>query len=65
MVGILCLSIVSAAAMTFLVKYVGNRPSAKQVSSGSSTSESDGVIEDGAAKRELQERGLGRLWWRR
>lgn len=65
MVGILCLSIVSAAAMAFLVKYVGNRPSAKQVSSGSSTSESDGVIEDGAAKRELQERGLGRLWWRR
>ena len=51
--------------MALLLKYVGNRPSAKQVSSGSSTSESEGVIEDGAAKRELQERGLGRLWWRR
>ncbi len=65
MVGILCLSIVSAAVMALLLKYVGNRPSAKQVSSGSSTSESEGVIVDGAAKRELQERGLGRLWWRR
>lgn len=65
MVGILCLSIVSAVVMALLLKYVGNRPSAKQVSSGSSTSESEGVIVDGAAKRELQERGLGRLWWRR
>lgn len=65
MVGILCLSIVSAVVMALLLKYVGNRPSAKQVSSGSSISESEGVIVDGAAKRELQERGLGRLWWRR
>lgn len=65
MVGILCLSILSAVVMALLLKYVGNRPSAKQVSSGSSTSESEGVIVDGASKRELQERGLGRLWWRR
>ena len=65
MVGILCLSIVSAFVMALLLRYIGNRPSAKQISSGSSTSESEGVIEDGAAKRELQERGLGRLWWRR
>lgn len=65
MVGILCLSILSAVVMALLLKYVGNTPSARQVSSGSSTSESEGVIVDGAAKRELQERGLGRLWWRR
>ncbi|KAL8685011.1 MAG: hypothetical protein Q9224_006018, partial [Gallowayella concinna] len=65
MVGILCLSILSAAVMTLLLKYVGNGPSTKQVSSGSSTSEGEGVIVDGAARRELQERGLGRLWWSR
>ncbi|KAL8833144.1 MAG: hypothetical protein Q9170_004476 [Blastenia crenularia] len=65
MVGILCLSILSAAVMTLLLRYVGNRPNGKQVSSGSSTSEGEGVIMDGAARRELQERGFGRLWWSR
>ncbi|KAL8992574.1 MAG: hypothetical protein Q9169_006996 [Polycauliona sp. 2 TL-2023] len=65
MVGILCLSILSAATMTLLLKYVGNGPTAKQASSGSSTSEGEGVVVDGAARRELQERGLGRLWWSR
>ncbi|KAL8847490.1 MAG: hypothetical protein Q9221_007483 [Calogaya cf. arnoldii] len=65
MVGILCLSILSAVAMTLLLKYVGNGPTAKQVSSGSSTSEGEGVVVDRAARRELHERGLGRLWWSR
>ena len=65
MVGILCLSILSAATMTLLLRFVGNGPRAKQASSGSSTSEGEGIIVDGAARRELQERGLGRLWWRR
>ena len=65
MVGILCLSILSSVVMTLLLKWVGNGPAAKQISSRSSTSEVEGVIMDGAAKRELQERGLGRLWWRR
>ena len=65
MVGILCLSILSAFTMTLLLRFIGNRPNAKQISSGSSTSEGEGVIMDGAAKRELQERGFGRLWWRR
>lgn len=65
MVGILCLSILSAFAMTLLLKFVGNGSRAKQVSSGSSTSEGEGVTMDGAAKRELQERGFGRLWWSR
>lgn len=64
MVGILCVSIVSSVVMTLLLKFVGNSP-AKQISSGSSTSEGEGVIVDGAARRELQERGFGRLWWRR
>ncbi|KAL8626665.1 hypothetical protein Q9189_007635 [Teloschistes chrysophthalmus] len=65
MVGILCLSIVSAGVMTVLLRYVGNKPGAKQASSGSSTSEGEGVLVDGAARRELRERGFGRLWWSR
>ncbi|KAL8859004.1 MAG: hypothetical protein Q9178_004485 [Gyalolechia marmorata] len=65
MVGILCLSILSATVMTLLLRYVGNGPSAKQVSSRSSTIEGEGVMVDGAARRELHERGFGRLWWSR
>ena len=65
MVGILCLSILSAGCMTVLLKVVGNGPEAKQISSGSSTSEGEGIVLDGAARRELKERGLGRLWFRR
>lgn len=65
MVGILCGSILSAAVMTMLLRFVGNRPGGKQVSSGSSVSERSEVIVDGAARREVHERGLGRLWWRR
>jgi len=65
MVGILCLSILSSVIMTLLLKFVGNSPRAKQISSGSSTVDGEGPIMDGAARRELQERGLGRLWWKR
>ncbi|KAL8988818.1 MAG: hypothetical protein Q9177_002166 [Variospora cf. flavescens] len=65
MVGILCLSILSAATMTVLLRHFGNGPNAKQMSSGSSTSEGEVGMVDGAAKRELQERGFGRLWWSR
>ncbi|KAL9008839.1 MAG: hypothetical protein Q9173_006080 [Seirophora scorigena] len=50
MVGILCLSIVSAAVMTLLLRHVGNGPHAKLISSGSSTSEGEGVVVDGAAR---------------
>ena len=64
MVGILGLSLLGAATNVVLLRLVGNRP-AKQVSGGSSVSEGEGVIEDGAARRELHERGLGRMWWRR
>jgi MFS family permease len=65
MIGILALSIISSALLTLLLRAVGNGRKAKQISSGSSTSEGEGVIVDGAAQRELHERGLGRLWWRR
>ena len=64
MIGILCLSILSAATNVVLLHFVGNKPT-KQVSGGSSVSEGQGVgFEDGAARRELHERGLGKLWWR-
>ena len=65
MIGILCLSILSAVVNVVLLRLVGNKP-AKQVSGGSSVSEGEGVIvQDGAARRELEERGLGKLWWGR
>jgi MFS family permease len=64
MVGILALSAVNSLALTLLLRAVGKDP-AKQISSTSSTIEGEGVIVDGAARRELQQRGLGRIWWRR
>lgn len=65
MVGILSLSILSAFVMTLLLRFVDNGKSAKQISSGSSTIDGEGIIMDGAAKRELHERGFGRMWWQR
>jgi MFS family permease len=64
MVGILALSAVNSLILTLLLRTVGKDP-AKQISSTSSTIEGEGVIVDGAARRELQQRGLGRIWWRR
>jgi hypothetical protein len=64
MVGILCGSILSAITMTVLLRLFGGQQG-KEISAGSSVSEGDGVIIDGAARREVQERGLGRFWFRR
>ena len=49
--------------MTVLLKVVGNHP-AKHNSSGSSINEGEASIVDGAARREIHERGLGKLWWK-
>lgn len=65
MIGILCLSILSSFTMTILLKVVGNQPSSKILSSGSSANEGAAEYQDGAARRELQQRGLGRMWWSR
>ncbi|KAI4211434.1 MAG: hypothetical protein LQ351_005736 [Letrouitia transgressa] len=62
LVGILCLSILSAIGMTLLVKFVGSGPGAETVRSRSSAINGE-VIVDKAAKRELQQRGFERLWW--
>lgn len=65
MVGILCVSILAAGGMVVLLKVTGG-VNGKKASGGSSRSEGEGVvIEDGAARREVQQRGLGRLWVRR
>jgi MFS family permease len=62
MIGILCLSILSSIVMMVLLKVVGNPPSDKILSSGSSATEGD-RFQDGAARREVQQRGFGRMWW--
>jgi len=64
MIGILCLSILSSVVMTVLLRLFGNNPSDKIISSGSSAPEID-RFQDGAAKRELQQRGFTRMWWSR
>jgi MFS family permease len=64
MIGILCASIVSAGVMVVLLKFFGDSQ-AKELSGASSTSDGITPIVDGAARREVHERGLGRLWWRR
>jgi MFS family permease len=62
MICILCLSILSSLAMTILLKVFGNQPSSKILSSGSSATEDSGY-QDGAARRELRQRGFEGLWW--
>jgi MFS family permease len=61
MIGILCLSILSSLAMTILLKIIGNQPSSKILSNGSSASEGS-EFQDGAARRELRQRGFEGLW---
>ena len=58
MIGILCMSILSALAMFFLLKMVGNPPSTKLLLSDVG---GVGTIEDGAARRETAHRGFGKL----
>lgn len=57
MIGILCMSILSSIVMTILLKIFGNKPSSKLTDGGDSASE----FEDGAARREVNERGFGSL----
>ena len=44
--------------MALVLKYVGNKPGAKQINSGSSTNEGEGIMIDGAAAAKST-RGLG------
>lgn len=60
MVGILCMSILSSFVMYVALNMVGNKPSHKISSSGNSTTSDS--FQDGAARRELKQRGFGRIW---
>ncbi|GAB1314049.1 Vitamin H transporter 1 [Madurella fahalii] len=62
MIGILCMSITSSVVMTALLRIFGNEPSRKISSSGSSAADSTDEYQDGAARREIHQRGFGRLW---
>ncbi|KAF4451569.1 hypothetical protein F53441_5425 [Fusarium austroafricanum] len=59
MIGILCMSILSSFVMKALLAYFGNTPSSKLQSDSASE------FEDGAARREHQERGFGSLPWKK
>lgn len=58
MIGILCASILSAGSMVLLLRLFGNDKTKR--STASSTTEDDYV--DGAARREVQQRGLGKMF---
>lgn len=62
MIGILCMSIASSIVMMVLLRIFGNEPAQKVSSSGSSAVDVD-EIQDGAARREVHQRGFGRMWW--
>lgn len=69
MIGILCLSIVSSAVMWSLLRVFGNEPTHRKrmevaASTGPySSGEDAGEILDGAARREIQQRGFRRMWF--
>ncbi|EHA56657.1 hypothetical protein MCOR27_004401 [Pyricularia oryzae] len=62
MIAILVVSIVSSFANKALLGIFGNEPSRKLTADGTSVSGDDGSFQDGAARREAQQRGFGRLW---
>ncbi|KAJ4326520.1 hypothetical protein N0V84_003043 [Fusarium piperis] len=59
MIGILCMSILSAFLMKTLLTIFGNPPSTKLQDDSSSE------FDDGAARREAHERGFGSLPWKK
>ena len=68
MIGILCLSIVSSFVMMILLKVVGNQPRdgvLRARASDGAAGDSADELQDGAARRELTQRGFRRMWWNR
>ncbi|KAF1950500.1 high affinity nicotinic acid plasma membrane permease-like protein [Byssothecium circinans] len=61
MVGILCGSVLAAAAMVVLLRVVGDGRGKRVCSDGSADEDGDGFV-DGAARREVRQRGLGRMF---
>ncbi|KAK0652147.1 major facilitator superfamily domain-containing protein [Cercophora newfieldiana] len=63
MIGILCISIASSIVMTILLKVFGNNPSQKISGDNNSASDASDEYLDGAARREVHQRGFSRMWW--
>ncbi|KAI0407661.1 vitamin H transporter 1/biotin symporter vht1 [Xylaria palmicola] len=61
MIAILGVSIVSSFAMFVALKIAGNSPTNKLNSGGDPTNDMSNSFQDGAARRELEQRGFGRL----
>ncbi|RYP04039.1 hypothetical protein DL764_004733 [Monosporascus ibericus] len=62
MIAILCVSILSSALMFVLLKLFGNEPSRKIIGSDSSSLVDPYDFQDGAARREVHQRGFSRMW---
>jgi len=62
MIGILVISILSSFVMWIALRIVGNKPSSKIVNGHTSGSDSD-EFQDGAARREREQRGFSGMWW--
>lgn len=63
MIGILGVSIISSFVMWIALRIVGNEPSHKAGGgNGNDASDSD-EFQDGAARRETEQRGFGGMWW--
>ncbi len=60
MIGILCASILSSVVLTVGLKIAGNSRS-KKIDGGSDADSNE--FQDGAARREVQQRGFGNMWW--
>lgn len=65
MIGILCMSIISSFAMFFLIRVFGNNPSRQKLASGGSSTTGVDMYEDGAARREQEQRGFKGMWFSR
>jgi MFS family permease len=65
MIGILVASIAASIVMTVLLSVFGNEPSQKIVSGSSSVTDTADDFEDGAARREQEQRGFRGTWFDR
>ncbi|KAI1430958.1 vitamin H transporter 1/biotin symporter vht1 [Xylaria sp. CBS 124048] len=63
MIGILVVSIISSFGMHIALRIFGNKPSKKFGGSGNSTNDESDQFEDGAARREREQRGFEGMWW--
>lgn len=64
MIAILAVSIVSSFGMFIALKIVGDKPRNRPNGNGNSANDESDPL-DGAALREAQHRGFGRMWWSR